>query len=142
MAAKRITRGERPPGILQCLGLLIAISGSLRLRGFAHTVRRINRMPFRSGNTDHVNDQQLADAGVMARQVATAAAVLPFRAMCLEQSCVLYLLCRRSGLPAVLRLGVTHHGFTAHAWVELGGMPINEREDLIKSLRAFPQLPL
>jgi hypothetical protein len=57
------------------------------------------------------------------------AKVLP--AGCLVQSVVLAGNLRRHGIAAELCVGVSADGpFAAHAWVELGGSPLNESADV------------
>jgi hypothetical protein len=73
------------------------------------------------------------------RDVAVAAALLPMRARCLEQSLVAHIALRRIGVDATLRLGVQPYGFIAHAWVEVAGRPVNERGELIRKLAVFPR---
>ena len=75
-----------------------------------------------------------------ARRVAIAGAFYPRRALCLEQSLTLFVLLRRRGVPAELRLGVQPRPFYAHAWVEVEGRPVNESADLPLKLAAFPSL--
>jgi len=72
------------------------------------------------------------------RDVALAAALLPIRARCLEQSLVAHVMLRRHGFDASLRLGVQPYGFAAHAWVEIDGRPVNERSEIIRKLVPFP----
>ena len=67
-----------------------------------------------------------------------AALFYPGRARCLEQSLALYVLLRRRGVPAELKLGVQPYPFNAHAWVELNGSPLNER---LETVRQFVPLP-
>ena len=73
----------------------------------------------------------------MAQLLATAAAFYPRRALCLEQSLALFVLLRRSGVAAVLRIGVQPLPFYAHAWVEVDGQSLNEQQDRIEQLATF-----
>jgi hypothetical protein len=73
-------------------------------------------------------------------RVSLAAAFYPRRALCLEQSLTLFVLLRRRGVRAELRLGVQPRPFYAHAWVEANGRAISEAEDLPLTLAAFPSL--
>ena len=75
----------------------------------------------------------------LARQVATAAAVFPGRARCLEQSLVIYSFLRRAGIRARLRLGVRPHPFEAHAWVEYEDQPIFEDPEKIARFVPLPE---
>jgi transglutaminase-like putative cysteine protease len=76
----------------------------------------------------------------MTRAVSLAAAFYPRRAQCLEQSLTLYVLLRRRGVPADLKLGVRPRPFYAHAWVEVRGRALGEAADLPMNLVAFPSL--
>ncbi len=51
---------------------------------------------------------------------------------CLEESLVLAHLLRRQGIASQLRIGVKKNmlKFEAHAWVECGGVALNESEAL------------
>jgi hypothetical protein len=48
---------------------------------------------------------------------------------CLQRSLALHQWLRSNGLPSELRIGVRREGpaLRAHAWVELGGYPLNEQ---------------
>lgn len=63
---------------------------------------------------------------------------------CLSRSLALLWLLRRNGHDADLRLGVSLDGgaFAAHAWVELGGVVLNDRQDVTTRYAAFPAHPL
>jgi hypothetical protein len=107
--------------------LLAATDLSLRLLGFARSramVRKLAQSRSRPSDADLIAET--------CRRLTMAAVVYPGRARCLEQSLVLYLLLRRRGVAADLRLGVQPYPFTAHAWVELDGAPINEQPEVIK----------
>lgn len=110
---------------------------ALRVGGFRWTLRWARR------DTDLVLDTPLADiesARRVARSVAAAAAILPGRLRCLEQSLALYALLQRHGIPSHLRIGVQPHGMTAHAWVECHAEPVNEFGELLRKLVAFPEI--
>jgi hypothetical protein len=70
--------------------------------------------------------------------VRVAATYGPFRAKCLPRAIVLWSMLRHDGVAAELRLGVRHgdRGFEAHAWVEVGGLPLDEQPE------AVPFVPL
>lgn len=48
----------------------------------------------------------------------------------------------RRGIEARLCFGVQPYGFTAHAWVEHAGKPINEIGELMRHVTRLPDLPL
>jgi hypothetical protein len=79
-----------------------------------------------------------ADVRRVADRVAVIAAFFPGRALCLEQSLALYWLLRRRGVSARLRVGVHPAPFTAHAWIEYDGAPVNEDDDRIRELLPLP----
>lgn len=121
------------PSIVACLILLALVDASLRAFGLRRTVRAMRRLA--GTRQGAVRPGLITDA---AHAVATAAAFYPRRALCLEQSLVLYWALRRRGVEAQLRVGVQPFPFTAHAWVEHNGHPINEQEDFVTQLAPFP----
>lgn len=121
------------PRIVTCLMLLAVVDFSLRVFGLRRTVRGMRRLV--GHRRSDVRPGLITNA---AHAVATAAAFYPRRALCLEQSLVLYWVLRRRGVEAQLRVGVQPFPFTAHAWVEHNGHPINEQEDFVTQLAPFP----
>jgi hypothetical protein len=77
-------------------------------------------------------------AWAIAHVVRAAASNGPYRANCLERSLTLWWLLRLTGIESALRIGVRTApvGVEAHAWIECGGRPLNDREDV--SLRYSP----
>jgi hypothetical protein len=128
-------RRPRQPGILTTLLGLTIVRAILLVIGFARSRRLIER--FAAAPTPTSAAREAVDtppdlALTLATRVAQAGALFPGRAICLEQSLVLYALLRRRGVEAQLRLGVQPFPFTAHAWVEVDGAPINETEERIR----------
>lgn len=72
------------------------------------------------------------------RAVAMAGALYPGRALCLEQSLVLYYLLRRRGVAVTYCQGVIPRPFEAHAWVEYQGEVIN---DITEHAQLYGRLP-
>jgi len=61
-------------------------------------------------------------------QAVDMAAVLYFRrVLCLQRSAATACLLKRYGFPAQLVIGVQQLPFAAHAWVELGGLVVNDK---------------
>lgn len=54
----------------------------------------------------------------------------PKRVLCLQRSVVTTCMLRDIGVPAEMVLGANRLPFKAHAWVEVLGQPINERENV------------
>lgn len=126
----------RAPGVLSCLFTLLCMDVMPRLVGLRRTFDLLRRVTVRT--YEPTNSAEIIDQAT--HRVAVAAAFYPRRALCLEQSLTLFFLLRRRGVPAELRMGVQPRPFLAHAWVEVGGRPLNEREDLPLTLAPFPGL--
>lgn len=125
------------PGVLRCMLALLAVRLHLKARGFGRSVARARRLGA------HGADGGLVDglAEQTAHRVAVAGAFFPGRAVCLEQSLALYVLLRRRGVPAELRLGVVPSPFHAHAWVEVDGAPLNEDAETVAKFLPMPAAP-
>jgi hypothetical protein len=123
------------PSVIRCLLLLAFVDAHARIRGLRSTLL-LTRSLAKPRRT--IADRAMVDEIV--RRVSLAAAFYPRRARCLEQSLALYLLLRRRGVPAELRLGAQPRPFYAHAWVEVDGTPLAEQGDLPLNLTMFPSL--
>lgn len=126
----------RAPGVLACMGVLLSMDIVTRAIGLRRTFMLLRRFTSDLPEPHDVQSTVMATA----QRVALAAAFYPRRARCLEQSLALFVLLRRRGVRAELRLGVQPRPFYAHAWVEVGGRPISEAEDLPLTLATFPSL--
>lgn len=119
-----------PPGERALAGrlalLLPLIDLSLRLLGFQRTWGWLVRfVPASAPNVADPGDFKFAQrAAHIARAVGARS---PWRTTCLRQALVLWLLLRRRGLDAQLKIGVIRREapFMAHAWVELAGVPLD-----------------
>ena len=129
-----MTRAQNVPGALRCLLLLTAADAATRVLGLRRTLALVSRVGLRPRAVD--GDIVVATA----RSVAVAAAFYPRRALCLEQSIALFILLRRRGIAAELKLGVQPRPFYAHAWVEVDGAAVNEPDDLPLNMATFPLL--
>jgi len=124
------------PSVPRCALALLAVRASLKARGFGPTVawaRRLGACAKGPGLAPEAVERA-------AWHVAVAAAFFPGRAVCLEQSLALFVLLRRRGVPADLRIGVQVYPFYAHAWVELHGEPVNEDRETVEKYRALPEV--
>lgn len=54
----------------------------------------------------------------------------PKRVLCLQRSAVTTCLLRNCGVPARMTIGAQRFPFRAHAWTEVSGHPINERQQV------------
>ena len=71
-------------------------------------------------------------AQVIARVVKIAAEQGVYRAKCLQQTLVLWYLLRRNHIESEIRFGARKKDgeLQAHAWVEMGGVALNEDSDV------------
>lgn len=84
----------------------------------------------------------LADIRALGEAVNIAARHTPFPAACLTRSLLLGWLLRRRGVSSELRIGVrmVERALDAHAWVECGGLPVNDRLDAVSQFASFGDL--
>ena len=84
----------------------------------------------------------LPDIQALGEAVNIAARYTPFRATCLTRSILLGWLLLRRGVPSDLRIGVrlTKGALDAHAWVECGGVPVNDSPDVGSQFAPFGDL--
>ncbi|MEO8453250.1 MAG: lasso peptide biosynthesis B2 protein [Gemmatimonadota bacterium] len=127
------SRADRP-SFLFCLAVLATTRLSLRALGFRRTIRFAKRFAER-GSTG----KTAGSPAESAQAIITAAAFFPGRAVCLEQSVALYIVLRRRGHPAALRIGVQPYPFQAHAWIELDGRALFENEEVLHKYVPFPE---
>lgn len=129
----------RPPSIFACLILIGWFKALLLTGGFLATLewlrRRLRPLPATLNATmDSVRSVE--------RIVATAGAVYPGRARCLEQTLTLYYLLRRSGVAVTYCQGVQLFPFQAHAWVAYQGEVVNDVPEHTSRFVPLPaQLP-
>ncbi|MGH8436712.1 MAG: lasso peptide biosynthesis B2 protein [Pseudomonas sp.] len=123
-----LRRGARAPSFLTSIAVLAATDLSLRFLGFARSVNIVRRL----GRVKRAPNPDAAVVAAVCRRVAMAGVFYPGRARCLEQSLALFVFLRRRGVAADLRLGVQPYPFTAHAWVELNGIALNERPETLQ----------
>ena len=120
---------------LRAAVLLPWVAVRLKLQGFQATNQSLQKAfdalqkPFREMG---VPDLAAERAALTARMVRAAARHGVRDPSCLEESLVLAYLLRRQGIEAQLRIGVKKNipKFEAHAWVECGGVALNETESL------------
>lgn len=124
------------PGVLKCMLLLGTIDLALRLFGFARTVGIAKRIARGSSYDNESN--ALVDATV--HRILVATAFYPGCSKCLEQAIAAFILLRRRGFDAQIRMGVQPYPFFAHAWVELDGRAITESPEVIAGLALLPEV--
>jgi len=123
----------------RALALLPAIATSLRLRGYQKTFRSL-RQRAEGWCAQPVDEPRNAGrVETTCRMVRAAARYGTGKANCLVESLTLWYLLRRQGIAASLRIGVRkeREKFEAHAWVEYGGVPLNQMEGQHAHYAAF-----
>lgn len=121
--------------VLHSLILLPIVALGLRLQGTKRTASALRRA---SGKV--ARKKILLSPVETARLVASASSFL--RTTCLPRSMVLCHLLRRDGIPAEMRLGVSKSeggAFSAHAWVELDGLPLAESTKVRERYAVLPR---
>lgn len=115
---------------------------SLRLLGFERTRDRYSRLGRHLPEPRSATEWH-AWANERAYTIARAAHITPTRAVCLQQSLVLYCWLRRQGEPCELRIGVRKAGaaIAAHAWVELDGQVVNDTPGVVGAFAVLTSAP-
>lgn len=109
--------------------------GLLRVVGFRRTIRLLSNVP---------KSRKPVDQDWMrSRSRALAAVRVPGGSTCLDRSVLLWAVGVRRGLAPELRVGVAREnaGLDAHAWVELGGVVMNDDADVATRYAVFDRDP-
>ncbi len=125
---------------LQIFVLLPLIVVILKLIGFKPLYGLLAILaPIPSGANVWRSSNSLTDALLVGRLVVKVANNLPYTAVCLPRSLVLWWVLRRKGIGSTLRIGVrkVSNRFEAHAWVEFDGVVINDSPNIQKSFAPF-----
>jgi hypothetical protein len=123
-----IPRGPLRWYVLGALALLVVLSSELRggLRSrrsaFARTRRLVRRTE--AGTNDHATATQVAHA------VRKAGRLLPLRVACWEEAAATTIALRWAGYRAAFRHGVATDPVRLHAWIDVGGQPVAESDDI------------
>jgi len=125
--------------VLAAAAMLPLVGLSLYLLGYRRTAAFLTRTAPSAVRQPRPGSDALAVAATVRRCVRIAAQWGPYRATCLRQSLVLRWLLQWARVPAVLRLGVRRHSgeFSAHAWVEVAGRPVNDSADVATRFLPF-----
>lgn len=125
------------PSGIHCALALVVTTIALRTIGFRRSLAVAGWLGRRVPAAAEPSPAILAN---VARRIATAAAFVPARALCLEQALALYVCLRRSGVPAELRIGAQPYPFTAHAWVEYRDALVGTSYDQVCKFVPFDRL--
>jgi len=103
---------------------LLAYDALFLGRNFARLHRVVRKWPLPRTNTAADLTDRVSDA------MNHALIWYPKRVQCLQRAAVTTCLLRSLGVPATMVLGAQKFPFRAHAWVEVGGRAINERNNV------------
>ena len=120
--------------LIGCVVGLWFVHASLAVFGYGRTRRMIERVSRRTP-ARAATPAEIADAQALARLAASAGANTLGEATCLRRALLLHGWLRRRGLQPTLLLGLPANAaapaagdFSAHAWVELEGVPLLESD--------------
>ena len=120
--------------LIGCVVGLWFVHASLAVFGYGRTRRMIERVSRRTP-ARAATSAEIADAQALARLAASAGANALGEATCLRRALLLHGWLRRRGLQPALLLGLPANAaapapgdFSAHAWVELDGVPLLESD--------------
>ena len=118
---RRFSGAERRLLLVSAI-LLPLLAAALRVIGFARVRRWLLHSTVRRSARPEVEPEKLAVL------VNAASNRLPIAGSCLTRSLLLDWMLRRRGVDSALRLGVRldKGRLQAHAWVEIGGRPVND----------------
>ena len=138
---RRFSALERPAQglFLRAVVLLPLISVSLQWRGFRKTKTALQH--FLTASSGSQNSDAQARAVLTAQMLRAAGRYGIVRPNCLKTSLALWWLLARQGIASDLRVGVRKDGekFEAHAWVECGGVALNDLETTHPHYAAFDE---
>ena len=129
VARWRELTGQQKAQLLLLLVALPATGALIRIFGFQKAskicARVVSSAPLRP-----TTSEDIADAESLASLAAIAGRRGPVSASCLRQSLVVRACLRQRGLDAQLKIGVKKdvNGLDAHAWVELDGIALGQRD--------------
>ena len=128
--------------LLSAIVLLPLVALSLRMRGFKQTQNSLRRFVPKELNLTESSEADLEKARGIARMVGVAAGHGAYRANCLKQSLVLWMLLARRGMKSEIVFGVQKgavEDFNAHAWVECDGVNLSDSETVQQEFARFTQ---
>lgn len=141
-AAKHVdvTRPESPLTVskretLTAFAGLLAFDLLLKFRGFYSLINRVEHWPITEPHTTDLQTCRRVRAIVDRAQM-----YYPKKAMCLQHSAVLTCLLRRRGVPAEMVLAAQEFPPRAHAWAEVEGEVINDRQSVKNSHRVLRRI--
>ena len=124
---------------IQALLVFLLLDIGFRLFGFSRVFLFVDRWGRRSTTAASLTVQQRIVRRTLEAVETTTRYYYRRRLDCLPRSLAIYVLLRRRGVPATLRIGVKRFPFAAHAWVECLGEII---DDSTEDWRHEPYVPI
>ncbi len=112
------------PTLLTAYAQLVRFEHFLLRRDFQGLYQVVRNQPVNSVRCPRPSVEQIC------RAVDMACVWYWRRVLCLQRSAVTVCLLKRAGIRACLVIGVQQTPFRAHAWVEIDGRVVNDREYL------------
>jgi len=133
----RLSRFERRIAVQCCLGLVFTWAG-LRLAGFRVWKNAVAALTPRV-RADRDAGRLVSVCNDIVRIQAAVERLLPFKVNCLDHALVLCWMLRRHGVPANIQIGGRKERgcFEAHAWVEVGGIPVGDEGSAHRQFAPF-----
>jgi len=128
--------------LLQAFVFLSLVTAGLHFMNFQRLHSLLAR--FANAPLDVCGDAALQQASAISRLVQAAASRIPWKITCLVRSTALWYMLRRKGIGSEIRIGVNQleGEFHAHAWVEIDGIVINDRDDIHSQYAAFEHITM
>ena len=128
-------RDLRVVAALAGVAVMVRLFGVRRALALLAPIARLRGAPLEPG-------QHIETARKLARRIAKVADGLPAPPRCLVRSILLATVLRRRGIAAEIQVGVRmDDGFTAHAWVEVHGVVVNDTHAEIAAYRRLWSAP-
>ena len=110
----------------------------LRLISYKKTIKIVQSLK-RQKNTNTINNNSSLDRNF--KVVSTALNNSIFSTTCLEKSVFFHLILNLYAVDSKLQIGIKKNGdFSAHAWVEYNGKPLNDETDELCKHTTFDKL--
>lgn len=108
--------------VIETWVILLRLEWAMRTHGLKkmHEIVRLQPV-FEGGSRD------IPPYALLCRAVDYACVLYFKRVLCLQQSCATTLLLRRYGWKAVMVIGAKIVPLSSHAWVEIGGVVVNDK---------------
>ena len=111
---------------VQTVLIFVLLDVGFRVFGFPRVFVLVDRWGRRAGEVPALAFQRRTVRRTLGAVRAATRYYFRRRLDCLPRSLAIYVLLRRQGVPATLRIGVKRFPFAAHAWVECLGEVLDD----------------